>query len=114
MYFNYDFRQLPMSQTTPTQPMSPTSPTQPIASTGGTSVDTGGSVEQDINYTQGWLRTQIGKKVNITFLLGTDSIQDRTGVLLRVGISYIIIRETDTDDQLLCDIYSIKFVRVYH
>ena len=68
----------------------------------------------DVEYTQGWLRTQIGKRVKIEFLLGTNMLVDREGTLLEVGISYIIINEIETDDLLLCDIYSIKFVRVYY
>jgi len=67
----------------------------------------------DTEYTQGWLRTQIGKRVKIEFLIGTNMLVDREGTLLDVGISYVIINEVETDDLLLCDIYSIKFVRVY-
>ena len=66
-----------------------------------------------IEYTQGYLKTQIGKRVRVTFLIGTNLIQDRTGTLLQVGISYIILRETDTNSKVLCDIYSIKFVNIY-
>ncbi len=66
-----------------------------------------------IEYTQGYLRTNIGKKVKVEFLIGTNMLIDREGTLIDVGISYIIIRETETDDLLLCDIYSIKFVRFY-
>jgi hypothetical protein len=68
----------------------------------------------DIEYTQGWLRTQIGKRVKIEFLIGTNMLIDREGTLTDVGISYVIINEVETDDLLLCDIYSIKFVRVYY
>jgi hypothetical protein len=78
-------------------------PTMPIAETPVT----------DIQYTQGWLTTQIGQRVKIEFLIGTNMLIDREGTLLEVGISYVIINEVETDDLLLCDIYSIKFVRVY-
>jgi hypothetical protein len=67
----------------------------------------------DIEYTQGYLKSQIGQKVKVEFLIGTNMLVDREGTLIDVGISYIIIRETETDDLLLCDIYSIKFVRFY-
>jgi len=73
----------------------------------------GPAVQMDIGYTQGWLRTQIGQRVKIEFLIGTNMLIDRDGTLLDVGISYVILREAETDDLLLCDIYSIKFVRVY-
>ena len=67
----------------------------------------------DIEYTQGYLKTQIGKRVKVEFLIGTNMLIDREGTLVDVGISYIIINEVETDDLLLCDIYSIKFVRFY-
>ncbi|WP_039653256.1 hypothetical protein [Clostridium tyrobutyricum] len=73
----------------------------------------GSPVEQDINYTQGYLRTQIGKRVRVTFLLGTGTLQDRTGILTNVGISYIIIRNEETNTRELADIYSIKFVSIF-
>lgn len=72
----------------------------------------GAPVQQDINYTQGYLRTQIGRRMLVSFLIGTNTYQDRTGVLERVGISYIILREPE-GTELLCDIYSIKFVRIF-
>jgi len=67
----------------------------------------------DIGFTQGYLRSQIGSKVKVEFLIGTNMLVDREGTLIDVGVSYIIINETETDDLLLCDIYSIKFVRFY-
>ncbi len=68
----------------------------------------------DIEYTQGYLKSQIGQRVKVEFLIGTNMLVDREGTLMDVGISYIIIQEVDTDDLLLCDIYSIKFVRFYY
>jgi hypothetical protein len=71
------------------------------------------TVTTNIGYTQAYLKTLIGKNVIITFLIGTDSTTDRLGVILGVGISYILIKPEGTDDVMLCDIYSIKFVTVY-
>ncbi len=73
----------------------------------------GSPVSQDILYTQGYLRTQIGKRVKIFFLIGTAIVQDREGILLDVGISYVILKEIETNYKILCDIYSIKFVTIY-
>lgn len=72
----------------------------------------GAPIQQDVNYTQGFLRTQIGKRVLVSFLIGTNTYQDRTGILENVGISYIILRE-EGNTRLLADIYSIKFVRIF-
>lgn len=73
----------------------------------------GSPTDLGTEYTQGYLKTQIGKRMRITFLIGTNIIQDRTGILQKVGISYIIIRETETNLDILCDIYAIKFVNIY-
>jgi tetrahydromethanopterin S-methyltransferase subunit F len=67
----------------------------------------------DINYTQGYLRTLIGKRVRITFLIGTGILTDRVGFIESVGVSYIIIRQEGTTVRILCDIYSIKFVDIF-
>lgn len=64
-------------------------------------------------YNQGWLTTQIGKYIKIEFLIGTSMLIDREGILKEVGISFIVIQEAGTNDMLMCDIYSIKFVRVF-
>lgn len=66
-----------------------------------------------IQYLNGALRTQIGSRVLVQFLIGTNTYQDRSGILLAVGADYIIINETDTDDILFCDFYTIKFVKVF-
>lgn len=62
-------------------------------------------------YIAGYLNTQIGKLVKVEFLIG-NNITDRTGILLKVGVSYIIIRPIDVNGTLLCDLYSIKFVTI--
>ncbi|MDK2918743.1 MAG: hypothetical protein PWQ37_1476 [Candidatus Petromonas sp.] len=76
-------------------------------------IEPGAPVQQDISYTQGYLKTKIGKYIKVEFLIGTNMLIDREGVLLEVGISYIVIREAGTNDELMCDIYSIKFVRIF-
>lgn len=68
---------------------------------------------KDINYTQGWLTTQIGKYMKIEFLIGTNMLIDREGVLTEVGISYVVLRESGTQNTVMCDIYAIKFVTVF-
>ncbi|SKC61620.1 hypothetical protein [Maledivibacter halophilus] len=75
--------------------------------------EAGPSVQDDINYTQGYLRTKIGSYVKIEFLIGTNLFIDREGILQKVGISYVVIREAGTGNELMCDIYSIKFVEFY-
>ncbi|MDF2674759.1 MAG: hypothetical protein K0R09_3027 [Clostridiales bacterium] len=108
--------QQPQFQTQPMQQMGyqQTTPGQAGLSPLDMAAEDSTSVETNINYTQGYLRTKIGARVKIEFLIGTNMLVDREGTLTQVGISYVIIREIDTDDDLLCDIYSIKFVRFYY
>lgn len=129
--------QQPFYNQMPTMPMQPIQPMMPMGTvtgatagipmpgtTSGTMPTNIGSVPlgmdefgqqpiMDTQYTQGYLRTKIGSRVKVEFLIGTNMLIDREGTLTDVGISYIIINEVETDDLLLCDIYSIKFVRFY-
>ena len=73
----------------------------------------GSPVANNILYNQGWLTTQIGKYVKIEFLIGTSMLIDREGILREVGISYVVLEESGTNDLVMCDIYSIKFVRIF-
>lgn len=73
-----------------------------------------GGITDSIEYTQGYLKTKIGKRVRVEFLIGTSSMQDRTGTIVDVGISYIVLSQEETNTLLLCDIYSIKFVTFYN
>lgn len=68
----------------------------------------------DVYFTPGFLKTQIGNKIRVEFLIGTNApMVDRTGILRFVGASYIIIELENTDDLMMCDLYSIKFVTIY-
>lgn len=89
-------------------------PSMPIVQTPVSDEGTFPETVLSTSYTQGYLKTQIGRKIKVEFLIGTNMLVDREGTLEEVGTSYIIIRETETDDLLLCDMYSIKFVRFYY
>ena len=66
---------------------------------------------QSTLYTPGYLRTQIRRMIRVEFLIGTTGpLIDRIRTLLGVGASYILLRPLESDDILMCDIYSIKFV----
>jgi len=64
------------------------------------------------NFTPGFLREHIGKLVRVEFLIGTNNLTDRTGILVEVGASYIVLRSLQDANLLYCDIYSIKFVTI--
>ncbi len=61
-------------------------------------------------YTPAFLREHLGKLVRVEFLIGTDDLVDRIGILEEVGASYILLRSIESGNLLYCDIYSIKFV----
>ena len=67
---------------------------------------------RSVNYTPGFLREHIGKLVRVEFLIGTNGLTDRTGILVEVGASYIVLRSIQDGNLLYCDIYSIKFVTI--
>ncbi|MCX7921378.1 MAG: hypothetical protein N3B21_05060 [Clostridia bacterium] len=109
--------------TTPMFPLAPIGTTLPTgvplgpATTGTVPVPFPEQPAQTLTSTQfipGFLKTQIGRRVRVEFLIGTNSTTDRLGTLVGVGTSYILIRPEDTDDIMLCDMYSIKFVTFYY
>lgn len=63
-------------------------------------------------YTPAFLREQIGKLMRVEFLIGTNNLVDRIGILEDVGASYILLRSFENDSLVYCDIYSIKFVTI--
>ena len=101
-----DERQMPMSGASSAKPT-------PSASTQNYEMAPGSPIVNNPLYNQGWLQGQIGKYIRISFLLGTNTFQDRAGILQEVGISFIVIKDANTNDLTMCDIYSIKFVTVY-
>lgn len=65
-------------------------------------------------YTAGFLKQFLGRNMRVEFLIGTTgALVDRVGVLIEVGASYIVLQPYLTDDLLMCDLYSIKFVNIY-
>lgn len=81
-------------------PIMPTTEAQPITT-------------QSLEFMNGFLRTQIGKNVRVEFLIGTGTLVDKFGRLLAVGANYIVLRQAETDDIIVCDFFSIKFLTFY-
>jgi len=63
-------------------------------------------------YTPAFLREQIGKLMRVEFLIGTNNMTDRIGILEDVGASYILLRSLESDSIVYCDIYAIKFITI--
>ncbi len=97
----------------PSPATKPSVPSMPMP-TPRQEVMNGGNVYTDPLYTQGYLAENIGRYIKVEFLIGTNMLVDREGILKEVGISYLVIQEPRTDDLLMCDIYSIKFVTFFY
>ena len=68
---------------------------------------------ESTEYLNGYLRTKIGRKVRVEFLIGTGTLVDKFGELVSVGANYITIRQAETGNLVACDFYSIKFISFY-
>ena len=63
-------------------------------------------------YTPAFLRENIGKLMRVEFLIGTNTLTDRIGILEDVGASYILLRSLQGGEIIYADIYSIKFITI--
>lgn len=66
---------------------------------------------ESIQYLNGFIRTQIGRRVQVDFLIGNNEVITKDGFLLGVGANYILLNEIGTNDITACDFYNIKFIR---
>lgn len=69
---------------------------------------------ESVQYLNGFIRTQIGRRVTIDFLIGSNNMVSKSGYLLGAAADYILINELDTNDLTTCDFYNIKFIRFYY
>ena len=53
---------------------------------------------ESLRYHNGFMRTQIGRRITVDFLMGANTIVQKTGYLLGVAQDYILINEIDTND----------------
>ncbi len=95
------------ADTTPSRPLVPMAPAAPPAAEAPSTV-------QSPYYTAGFLRNFLGRSMRVEFLIGTSgALVDRIGELVEVGASYIVLRPLLSDELIMCDLYSIKFVTIY-
>lgn len=93
---------------------SPLSPTVPIGSEAGPlpMVRQGPPPITAVDYIPGYLSTLIGKNVRAEFILGTNQFVDRTGRLTDVGVNYFVLEDVFSNNKVMCDLYSVKFVTI--
>lgn len=68
--------------------------------------------ETECNNLQSYLNTILNRFVKVDFLIGNDNLIFKEGILKEVGCDYILLEMIDSNDLLVCDIYSIKFVQI--
>lgn len=46
------------------------------------------------------------------FIVGSNQYVDKTGVLIEVGINYFVLKDVNSKANIMCDLYSVKFVTI--
>ena len=60
-----------------------------------------------------FLHDHIGKLVRVEFVVGNNK-EIKTGRLFKVGKEYIVLKPRQSNQTVVCDISSIKFITVIH
>ena len=68
---------------------------------------------ESLQYLNGFLRTQIGKLMEVEFLVGTNTTVIKRGYLTAVGANYLILQDVNSRQMTVCDFYNIKFATFY-
>ena len=55
----------------------------------------------------------VGNYVVVEFLVGTQNIVRKEGVLTAVGISWLLLYDEAAGTSIVCDMYSVKFVTYF-
>lgn len=69
--------------------------------------------QESPSYPGSWqqiLATNIGEYCYIDFLIGTQNLVRREGILYNVGVSFVVLYDPRGQSYEVCDLYSIKFV----
>ncbi len=59
------------------------------------------------------LNQNLGVYVECDFLIGTNNIVRKDGVLYAVGNNFVTLYQEADDRYVMCDLYSLKFVTFY-
>lgn len=62
---------------------------------------------------RGVIARNLGVYVIIEFLIGTNNIVIKDGILYASGINYVTLYQEDQNRYVLCDLYAIKFINFY-
>lgn len=59
------------------------------------------------------LSENLGQYVVVEFLIGTQTMEQKSGILYAVGTSVLTLFEEESRTFVICDIFSVKFVTFY-
>lgn len=59
------------------------------------------------------LSENLGQFVVVEFLIGTQTMEQKSGILYAVGSSVLTLFEEESQTFVVCDIFSVKFVTFY-
>lgn len=60
------------------------------------------------------LKNNLGYYVVCDFLIGTERIETREGILYQSGVNFLTLYNPQYDTYTVCDIYSLKFITFYN
>ncbi len=60
------------------------------------------------------LRKNVGFYVVVEFLVGTNRLEVKEGILYSVGINFLTLYDPQHDRYIVCDLYAVKFVTFYN
>ena len=59
-----------------------------------------------------YLASNIGRPARAEFIVGASQYMDKTGVIKEVGVNYFVLHDTNARADVMCDLYSVKFVTI--
>lgn len=60
------------------------------------------------------LMQNLGQYVVVEFLVGTNRLESKEGILYSAGINFITLYDPIEDRYTVCDFYSVRFVTIYN
>lgn len=63
-------------------------------------------------YIPEYLAENIGMFVRAEFILGANQYSDKAGRLIEVGKDYFVLEDVNTQANIMCDLFSVKFVTI--
>ena len=66
----------------------------------------------DVQNLVNFAKSQIGRNVTIEFLIGENSLIEKSGTIVAVGENYILLNEAGTRNFVACDLKNVKFIYI--